>query len=161
MDYYSSLHVAPGQYYENYVSILTWSTKKQLEKLQRTVKEIKGEWDMAPTSVNAYYVCSTLFVHFIPFPIFYFTSHLFYENLLYFQSRTDNDIIFPAGILQPPFFDAELPDYINYGALAMFIGHELSVSLYSKGKNFPFTHSPINLSTNYTYKNTLSNVACI
>jgi predicted metalloendopeptidase len=56
----------------------------------------RTEWDMTPPTVNAYY-----------------------NPLL-------NEIVFPAGILQPPFFDTRADDAVNYGAIGMVIGHELT-----------------------------------
>ena len=54
------------------------------------------EWGMSPPTVNAYY------------------------------NPTNNEIVFPAGILQFPFFDANADDAINYGAIGMVIGHEMT-----------------------------------
>jgi len=56
----------------------------------------RGEWDMSPPTVNAYY------------------------------NPQMNEIVLAAGILQPPFFDAQADDAANYGAIGMIIGHELT-----------------------------------
>jgi predicted metalloendopeptidase len=56
----------------------------------------RTEWDMTPPTVNAYY------------------------------DPERNEIVFPAGILQPPFFDADADDAANYGATGQTIGHEIS-----------------------------------
>jgi putative endopeptidase len=56
----------------------------------------RHEWGMTPQTVNAYY------------------------------SSTMNEIVFPAAILQPPFFDLEADDAVNYGAIGGVIGHEIS-----------------------------------
>jgi putative endopeptidase len=56
----------------------------------------RGEWGMTPQTVNAYY------------------------------SATMNEIVFPAAILQPPFFDLDADDAVNYGAIGGVIGHEIS-----------------------------------
>ena len=56
----------------------------------------RTEWGMSPPTVNAYY------------------------------NPTNNEIVFPAGILQFPFFDAGADDAINYGAIGMVIGHEMT-----------------------------------
>jgi putative endopeptidase len=56
----------------------------------------RGEWGMTPQTVNAYY------------------------------SSTMNEIVFPAAILQPPFFDPAADDAVNYGAIGAVIGHEIS-----------------------------------
>jgi predicted metalloendopeptidase len=56
----------------------------------------RGEWGILPQTVNAYY------------------------------SPSMNEIVFPAAILQAPFFDSEADDAVNYGAIGAIIGHELS-----------------------------------
>jgi putative endopeptidase len=47
-----------------------------------------------------------------------------------------NDITFPAGILQPPFFDGEIDDAVNYGAMGMVIGHEMTHGFDDSGRRF-------------------------
>jgi len=47
-----------------------------------------------------------------------------------------NRIVFPAGILQPPFFDAQADDASNYGAIGMVIGHEISHHFDDRGRQF-------------------------
>ncbi|MFT7723265.1 MAG: M13 family metallopeptidase [Roseateles sp.] len=47
-----------------------------------------------------------------------------------------NQIIFPAGILQPPFFDARADDAVNYGGIGMVIGHEITHHFDDSGRNF-------------------------
>jgi putative endopeptidase len=66
----------------------------------------RDEWYMSPPAVNAYY-----------------------HPLL-------NQIVFPAGILQPPFFSADFPSAMNYGAIGMVIGHELSHGFDDQGRKF-------------------------
>ena len=66
----------------------------------------RTEWEMTPPTVNAYYN----------------------PNL--------NEIVFPAGILQPPFFDAQADDALNYGAIGMVIGHELTHGFDDQGRKF-------------------------
>ena len=62
------------------------------------------EWQMTPQTVNAYY------------------------------EPTTNEICFPAGILQPPYFDMEADDAINYGAIGVIIGHEMTHGFDDEGR---------------------------
>jgi putative endopeptidase len=66
----------------------------------------RTEWGMGPQTVNAYY-----------------------NPLL-------NEIVFPAAILQPPFFDANADEAINYGGIGMVIGHELTHGFDDQGRQF-------------------------
>ena len=66
----------------------------------------KSEWHMNPQTVNAYY------------------------------NPTTNEICFPAGILQPPFFNAKADDAVNYGAIGVVIGHEMSHGFDDQGRNY-------------------------
>jgi putative endopeptidase len=67
------------------------------------------EWGMSPPTVNAYY------------------------------NPQINEIVFPAGILQPPFFDAEADDALNYGAMGAVIGHEMTHGFDDQGAKFGAT----------------------
>ncbi|MEX0779365.1 MAG: M13-type metalloendopeptidase [Balneolales bacterium] len=64
----------------------------------------REEWGMTPQTVNAYY------------------------------SPTMNEIVFPAAILQPPFFDVNAEDAVNYGAIGAVIGHEISHGFDDQGR---------------------------
>ncbi|MBB5017624.1 putative endopeptidase [Chitinivorax tropicus] len=66
----------------------------------------REEWGMTPQTVNAYY------------------------------SPNQNEIVFPAAILQPPFFNAEADDAVNYGAIGAIIGHEISHGFDTEGSKF-------------------------
>lgn len=66
----------------------------------------KTEWHMTPQTVNAYY------------------------------SPIVNEICFPAAILQPPFFDISADDSINYGAIGVVIGHEMTHGFDDQGRQF-------------------------
>ena len=66
----------------------------------------RDEWFMNPQTVNAYY------------------------------NPTTNEICFPAGILQKPFFDMEADDAFNYGAIGVVIGHEMSHGFDDQGRQF-------------------------
>ena len=64
------------------------------------------EWFMTPQTVNAYY------------------------------NPTTNEICFPAGILQPPFFSKDFDDAVNYGAIGVVIGHEMTHGLDDQGRQY-------------------------
>ena len=66
----------------------------------------REEWQLTPQTVNAYY------------------------------DLTLNEIVFPAAILQPPFFDARADDAANYGAIGAVIGHEISHGFDDQGRQF-------------------------
>lgn len=66
----------------------------------------KTEWGMTPYTVNAYY------------------------------NPSFNEIVFPAGILQFPFFDANADDAINYGGIGMVIGHEITHGFDDQGRQY-------------------------
>lgn len=66
----------------------------------------KARWFMTPQTVNAYY------------------------------NPTTNEICFPAGILQPPFFNPEADDAVNYGAIGVVIGHEMTHGFDDQGRNY-------------------------
>jgi len=53
-----------------------------------------------------------------------------------FYNPTGNEIVFPAAILQPPFFDAEADDAVNYGAIGSVIGHEIGHGFDDQGSKF-------------------------
>ena len=49
---------------------------------------------------------------------------------------TQNEIVFPAGILQPPFFDATMDDAVNYGGIGLVIGHEITHGYDDQGRRY-------------------------
>ena len=66
----------------------------------------RDDWHMKPQTVNAYY------------------------------NPTTNEICFPAGILQPPFFDMNADDAFNYGAIGVVIGHEMTHGFDDQGRHY-------------------------
>ena len=78
---------------------------------ERQLKQIgkpvdRSEWGMTPPTVNAYY------------------------------SPTLNEIVFPAGILQPPLYDPHADDAVNYGGMGAVIGHEMTHGFDDQGSQF-------------------------
>jgi predicted metalloendopeptidase len=66
----------------------------------------RTDWDITPPTVNAYY------------------------------NPLRNEIVFPAGILQPPFFDGKADDAVNYGGIGAVIGHEMTHGFDDEGRKF-------------------------
>ena len=66
----------------------------------------RTEWGMSPPTVNAYY------------------------------NPSMNEIVFPAGIMQPPFFNPDADDALNYGSMGAIIGHELTHGFDDEGNKF-------------------------
>ncbi|KAM4694124.1 neprilysin-like [Discoglossus pictus] len=69
-----------------------------------------------------------------------------------FYASTKNQIVFPAGILQPPFFSSSQPKALNYGGIGTIIGHEISHGFDNKGKNFDENGDLVNWWTNKSAK---------
>ena len=66
----------------------------------------RNEWWILPQTVNAYY------------------------------SASKNEIVFPAGIMQPPFYDPDVDDAVNYGGIGMVIGHEITHGFDDQGRKY-------------------------
>ena len=77
------------------------------EDISKLGKEVdRDEWHMTPQTVNAYY------------------------------NPTTNEICFPAAILQPPFYNSAADDAVNYGAIGVVIGHEMTHGFDDQGRQF-------------------------
>ncbi|RWS28414.1 endothelin-converting enzyme 2-like protein, partial [Leptotrombidium deliense] len=79
--------------------------------LNKNLKKIgkpanRSEWEMTPPTVNAYY------------------------------TPTKNQIVFPAGILQAPFYDVNYPKSLNFGAMGVVMGHELTHAFDDQGREY-------------------------
>ncbi len=101
---YSSLDIKRQPYVLNVLAANVFETKRLVAKIGQPVD--KGEWDMTPPTVNAYY------------------------------NPVRNEIVFPAGILQPPFFSAKADDAINYGGIGAVIGHEMTHGFDDQGRQY-------------------------
>ncbi len=91
----------------------------------------RGRWGMTPPTSNAYY-----------------------NPLL-------NEIVFPAGILQPPAFDMKAADAVNYGAIGVVIGHEISHGFDDQGAQFDYLGRLRNWWTESDLKQFQARAACV
>jgi putative endopeptidase len=82
------------------------------------------------------------------------TSDAYYNPLM-------NEIVFPAGILQPPAFDLNAVDAVNYGAIGVVIGHEISHGFDDQGAQFDFLGRLRNWWTEADLKNFQARGACV
>ncbi|MBU8897607.1 M13 family peptidase [Corallococcus sp. H22C18031201] len=88
-------------------SYLATEAFEQARQLRKAGKPVdRAEWLMSPPTVNAYYNPAT------------------------------NEIVFPAGILQPPFFNREASAPVNFGAMGMVVGHEITHGFDDEGRLF-------------------------
>jgi putative endopeptidase len=101
---YSSLTISPDDYFGNVVRAHVFDDRRDWAKVGKPVN--RGEWDMTPQTVNAYY------------------------------DDQMNDINFPAGVLQPPLYDPKEDDAPNYGNTGGTIGHELTHGFDDEGRQF-------------------------
>ena len=101
---YSSVRIDPKDLAGNVERGTIFESKRELAKIGKPVD--RGEWQMTPPTVNAYY------------------------------NPQMNDINFPAGVLQPPLFDAKLDDAPNFGNTGATIGHELTHGFDDEGRQF-------------------------
>jgi putative endopeptidase len=101
---YSRFRVDRGPYVENVRRGNDFENAYDVGKIGKPMD--RGEWNMTPPTVNAYY------------------------------NPLRNEIVFPAGILQPPFYDPNRDDAINYGAIGAVIGHELTHGFDDQGSKF-------------------------
>ena len=101
---YSALSVVRGDALGNSQRANRFEFERQMNRIGKALD--KGEWDMTPPTVNAYY------------------------------NPLQNNINFPAGILQPPFYKAGADPAVNYGAAGSVIGHELTHGFDDEGRQF-------------------------
>ena len=89
------------------MNVLHGATFERSRQLAKIGKPVdRSEWGMTPPTVNAYY------------------------------NSSRNEIVFPAGILQPPFFNAKADDAVNYGGIGAVIGHEMTHGFDDRGRQY-------------------------
>ncbi|OAV44977.1 M13 family metallopeptidase [Lewinella sp. 4G2] len=103
-DYSKMMVSSDKSYFENSKAVSKWATEKNLAEIGQEVD--KGEWGMAPQTVNAYF------------------------------NPLNNEIVFPAAILQPPFYNYQADEAVNYGGIGAVIGHEISHAFDDQGSRF-------------------------
>jgi len=91
----------------------------------------KTEWGMTPPTVNAYY------------------------------NPSMNEIVFPAGILQPPFYDPKVDDAFNYGGIGAVIGHEMTHGFDDQGAKFDADGNLVMWWTADDFKNFTARTDCV
>jgi len=101
---YSKVVVKRGDFFGNVERAQRFESRRDLAKIARPLD--RGEWQMSPPTVNAYYDAQL------------------------------NDINFPAGVLQPPLYDPKMDDAPNYGNTGGTIGHELTHGFDDEGRKF-------------------------
>lgn len=80
-------------------------------------------------------------------------------NPYYFSGN--NEIVFPAGILQPPMFDPRAEDAVNYGAIGALMGHEITHAFDTKGSQIDAAGNMRNWWTDADRKNFIERIACV
>ena len=101
---YSKLTVDRGSWLGNSERAAAFEFARRVDKIGKPVD--RGEFDMTPPTVNAYY------------------------------NPQRNEIVFPAGILQPPFYENSMDDGPNFGGVGAVIGHEITHGFDDQGRQF-------------------------
>ncbi len=101
---YSSIKIDRDDALGNDRRATEFEVERELHKIGKPVD--RGEWNMTPPTVNAYY------------------------------DPQMNNINFPAGILQPPFYSNKIDDAVNYGGIGAVVGHELTHGFDDEGRQF-------------------------
>jgi endothelin-converting enzyme/putative endopeptidase len=101
---YTTLVIVRGDTFGNQLRVREFNHARDLAKIGKPVD--KGEWDMTPPTVNAYY------------------------------DGQQNNVNFPAGYLQPPFFSGKEDDAANYGDMGSTVGHELTHGFDDEGRQY-------------------------
>ena len=104
---YSTLTIVRGDALGNLIRVREFNHARDMAKIGKPVD--KGEWEMTPPTVNAYY------------------------------DPQQNNVNFPAGYLQPPFFSGKEDDAANYGDMGSTVGHELTHGFDDEGRQFDAT----------------------
>lgn len=114
-DYADLVVESSGETYSYYGNILNANKYQHMDAMKDIGQPVdKTEWGMSPQTVNAYY------------------------------SPLNNEIVFPAAILQPPFYDYKADPAVNYGGMGAVIGHEISHGFDDMGSRFDADGNMVN-----------------
>ncbi|KIX02232.1 uncharacterized protein Z518_08171 [Rhinocladiella mackenziei CBS 650.93] len=105
-NFYKQLNITSSTYFDNAVSMSRFYVSREWSALGKPVDRDQWYVDMTVPTVNAYY------------------------------NPAGNEIVFPAGIMQFPVFDVNVPQYLSYGAFGAVSGHELSHAFDSTGRHY-------------------------
>uniref|UniRef100_T1KLB5 Uncharacterized protein n=1 Tax=Tetranychus urticae TaxID=32264 RepID=T1KLB5_TETUR len=125
---YEGLTFEENEYFQNNIRVNKFALKKNIEKITRPAN--KTEWEMTPSTVNAYY------------------------------TPTKDTMVFPAGILQAPFYDVNYPKSVNFGAMGVVMGHELTHAFDDRGRRYDKYGNLHQWWNNNTIKNFEQRVDC-
>jgi endothelin-converting enzyme/putative endopeptidase len=115
-----------------FTNLLAASRFEKTRDLAKIGKPVdRGEWLMSPPTVNAYYEAQL------------------------------NEIVFPAGILQPPFFNKDATDAVNFGSMGMVVGHEITHGFDDQGRKFDADGNFKNWWTEASGKGFVDRVQCV
>lgn len=143
---FENLTIRNNTYFDNNINILYYNLKKNLEKINEPVnKTTWSKWSvwvqnflliipclgMVPSTVNAYY------------------------------TPTKNQMVFPAGILQSPFYNPSFPDALNYGAMGVVMGHELTHGFDDQGRQYDKNGNLNHWWNNQTVANFKNRTKCV
>ncbi|XP_046660728.1 neprilysin-2-like [Homalodisca vitripennis] len=107
-DFYEGLTINNDNYFEALMDLARWQHEYKYRLLREDVNKTDWRTHGSVTDINAFY------------------------------NHVENSIQFPAGILQHPFFSAQVPEYVNYARIGFIIGHEITHGFDDKGSRFDF-----------------------
>mmetsp|Transcript_28418 Transcript_28418/g.53236 ORF Transcript_28418/g.53236 Transcript_28418/m.53236 type:complete len:700 (-) Transcript_28418:168-2267(-) len=115
-EYYKDVESKPSgeDYFSNHLSTIKSDVLKDIAIIVENKSVDKERWDMTMATVNAYY------------------------------DPTNNEIVFPSGILQPPFFDHDKSMAFNFGAIGLVMGHELTHGFDDQGRQYDAEGNMVN-----------------
>ncbi|KAG7280530.1 hypothetical protein CRUP_022060 [Coryphaenoides rupestris] len=169
---YAHLNFSEDNYFENILVNLQCEAHKILKKLRQPVSDLISKiqeayvetleelsWMDVPSKQKAREKAMAIKEH-IGYPDHILDqnngkldeeyAHLNFSEDNYFENILVNLQLFPAGILQPPFFSKHQPQALNFGGIGMVIGHEITHGFDDNGRNFDKDGNMLNWWSNYS-----------